>query len=168
MKSGYNEDGWRVGKPTENVVVRNCSANEGHGGLVIGSEMSGDIRNVYMHDCDFERTDRAIRIKSKRGRGGVVENIIAENIHARDIRREAIVIDMNYGSDKHALTNTKAPLFRNIQIRNFTADGAASAVQIAGLDDSPVKALFLKTSTSSQKRESWQTTAKISASAPSK
>ncbi len=71
LKSGYNEDGWRVNRPTENGVMRHSSSTRGHGGLVVGSEMSGGVRNVFMEDCHFEGTDRAIRIKSKRGRGGV-------------------------------------------------------------------------------------------------
>ncbi|HLP03751.1 MAG TPA: glycosyl hydrolase family 28 protein [Opitutaceae bacterium] len=139
LKSGYNEDGWRVGRPTENVVMRWCSSKRGHGGLVIGSEMSGDVRNVYMHDCEFEGTDRAVRIKSKRGRGGVVENIWAENIRVKDLRYEVVILNMDYSSDQRRLTNQRAPLFRNITVRNVTGDGAPAAVRIVGLPDSPIQ-----------------------------
>lgn len=139
LKSGYNEDGWRVGRPTENVVMRWCSSKRGHGGLVIGSEMSGDVRNVYMHDCEFEGTDRAVRIKSKRGRGGVVENVLAENIRVKDLKYEVVILNMDYGADRQRLTNEKAPLFRNITVRNVTGEGAPAAVRIVGLEDSPIQ-----------------------------
>ena len=72
MKSGMNEDGWRVGKPTENVVIRYNETHQGHGGVVFGSDMSGDIRNIYAHDNTFAGTLIGIRLKSTRGRGGIV------------------------------------------------------------------------------------------------
>jgi polygalacturonase len=143
LKSGYNEDGWRVGKPTENVVMRHCKGKKGHGGFVIGSEMSGDVRNVYMHDCQFEGTDRAIRIKSKRGRGGIVENIWVRDVEAKDLRREVIILNMVYGSDTRKAANEKAPVFRNIFIRDITAKGVPTAVLIRALGDSMVENIRL-------------------------
>lgn len=139
LKSGYNEDGWRVARPTENVVMRWCSSKRGHGGLVIGSEMSGDVRNVYMHDCDFEGTDRALRIKSRRDRGGVVENVHVENIRVKDMKYEVAILNMDYSADRNQATNGRPPLFRNVHVRNVTADGAPVAVRIQGLEDSPIE-----------------------------
>jgi len=139
LKSGYNEDGWRVGKPTQNVVMRYCTATEGHGGLVIGSEMSGGVRNVYMHDCEFDRTDHVLRIKSRPDRGGVIENVWVENAKGKDLQREAIIITMYYASDKMPIANRKPPIFRNMQIKNLTVDGAPTAMMITGLDDSLVQ-----------------------------
>jgi polygalacturonase len=139
LKSGYNEDGWRVGRPTENVVMRHCSSRRGHGGLVVGSEMSGDVRNVYMHDCAFEGTDRAVRIKSRRGRGGVVENLWAENLKVKDMQREVVIMNMDYSSDQKQAANEKPPLFRNIHIKNVVGEGAPTAILISGLEDSPVQ-----------------------------
>jgi polygalacturonase len=139
LKSGYNEDGWRVGKPTENVVMRWCYSNKGHGGLVIGSEMSGDVRNVYMHDCEFDGTDRAVRIKSRRGRGGVVENVWAENLTVRNMRREVVIMNMDYSSDRNAAFNERAPLFRNIHIRNIRGEGAPVAMRFTGMEDSAIE-----------------------------
>lgn len=139
LKSGYNEDGWRVARPTENVVMRWCSSRRGHGGLVIGSEMSGDVRNVYLYDCDFTGTDRAIRIKSRRGRGGVVENVWADNLRVRDMRAEVVILNMDYGADRNQAFTEKAPLFRNIHIRNVTAQGAPVAIRLAGLEDSMIQ-----------------------------
>jgi len=139
LKSGYNEDGWRVGRPTENVVMRHCFSKRGHGGLVIGSEMSGDVRNVYMHDCTFEGTDRAVRIKSKRGRGGIVENVWVRDIKLKDMQREAVIMNMVYGSDRNELSNEKPPIFRNIDIRNLTCEGAPTAILMRALEDAPIE-----------------------------
>lgn len=139
LKSGYNEDGWRVGRPTENVVMRYCSSKRGHGGLVIGSEMSGDVRNVYMHDCEFEGTDRAIRIKSKRGRGGIVENVWARDLKVKDMKYEAVIFNMVYGADKNEAGNEKAPIFRNFDIRNLNCQGAPTAILMRALEDAPIE-----------------------------
>jgi len=138
LKSGYDQDGRRVGRPTENVVMRHCSSRRGHGGLVIGSEMSGSVRNVYMHDCDFDGTDRVLRIKSRPGRGGVVENIWVENITARNLRSEVVILNMDYTADKNPLTDPAPPTFRNITVRQVAAVGAPVAVRISGLESSPI------------------------------
>jgi polygalacturonase len=139
LKSGYNEDGWRVGRPTENVIMRNCFSKRGHGGLVIGSEMSGGVRNVFMEDCEFEGTDRAIRIKSRADRGGVVENIFARNLKVKNMQREVVILNMDYGSDRQKLTKTTPPVFRNMQFENITGDGAPTAILIQGLADSLIE-----------------------------
>ncbi len=144
LKSGYNEDGWRVGKPTENVVMRFCQSKRGHGGLVIGSEMSGDVRNVYMHDCHFEGTERAIRIKSKRGRGGIVENIWARGLICKDMQREVAIMNMAYSADTREAQNTKAPVFRDIHISRIMGEGAPVAIKINALPDSPVENIFFQ------------------------
>lgn len=144
LKSGYNEDGWRVGKPTENVIMRNCSSKRGHGGLVIGSEMSGDVRNVFMEDCRFDGTDRAIRIKSRRGRGGVVENIWARNLTANNMQREVIILNMDYSSDQKLAANTKPPIFRNMMIENVTGQNAPTAILLQALADSPIQNICFK------------------------
>jgi hypothetical protein len=139
LKSGYNEDGWRVARPTENVVMRWCSGRRGHGGLVIGSEMSGDVRNVYVHDCDFTGTDRAIRIKSRRGRGGVVENVWAENLRTKDLKYEVVIMNMDYGTDRKTAASEKPPVFRRIHLRNLTGDGSPAAIRLQGLEDAPIE-----------------------------
>lgn len=139
LKSGYNEDGWRVARPTENVVMRHCTSKRGHGGIVIGSEMSGDVRNVYMHDCDFAGTDRVLRIKSRPGRGGVVENVWVENVTARDLKYEVAILNMDYSADTSAIVNPAPPTFRNITVRKVAASGAPVAVRITGLPASPIQ-----------------------------
>ena len=139
LKSGYNEDGWRVARPTENVVMRWCSSKRGHGGLVIGSEMSGDVRNVYMHDCEFDGTDRAVRIKSRRDRGGVVENVTAERLRVRHMQQDVVIMNMDYTADRNQPITAKPPVFRDIHIKDVTADGAPVAIRITGLDDSLIE-----------------------------
>lgn len=139
LKSGYNQDGWRVAKPTENVIMRHCFSAHGHGGLVIGSEMSGDVRNVFMHDCRFEGTDRAIRIKSRRDRGGVVEQVYARDIEVKDMVREAVILNMDYGADKNEASSTKAPVFRDMCFERISGSGAPHAVVIQGDTLSPIR-----------------------------
>ena len=139
LKSGYNEDGRRGARPTENVVMRWCSSQRGHGGLVIGSEMSGDVRNVYMHDCDFDGTDRAVRIKSRRDRGGVVEHITAERLRVRNMQQDVVIMNMDYAADRNQPIAAKPPVFRDIHIRDVTADGAPVAIRLTGLDDSLIE-----------------------------
>ena len=134
LKSGLNEDGWRVGRPTENIEIRNCRMDRGHGGVVIGSEMSGNVRKVYVHDCVFPGAYRGIRLKSTRGRGGVVEDIWIQDIEMSHIKLEAVRINTSYrpwfGSDTGA-----APLFRNIHFKNITCDEAKDSVMIVGLPE---------------------------------
>jgi polygalacturonase len=143
LKSGYNEDGWRVNRPTENVIMRRCSSHHGHGGLVVGSEMSGGVRNVFMEDCEFTGTDRAIRIKSRADRGGVVEDIFARNLKATNMQREAVILNMDYGSDPHQSVNIKPPVFRNMQFENISGSSVQASVTITGMESSPIENLRL-------------------------
>ena len=144
LKSGLNEDGWRVGRPTENVVIRNIFAHEGHGGVVCGSEMSGSVRNVYAHDNVFVGTDRGLRIKAMRGRGGVVENIWFEDTKMKDIGREVVRLNMFYGSST-VIPATKVPsAFRNIFVKNIECDGAARAVEITGLPELAIENIHME------------------------
>jgi polygalacturonase len=138
LKSGYNEDGWRVARPTENVIMRHCSSKHGHGGLVIGSEMSGGVRNVFMHDCGFDGTDRAIRIKSRRGRGGVVEKVYARDIRVSRMKHEVVILNMDYSADKNAAANDQVPVFRDMCFERISGDGAPVAVRISGEPDSRI------------------------------
>jgi polygalacturonase len=152
LKSGYNQDGWRVARPTENVVMRHCTGKEGHGGLVIGSEMSGDVRNVYMHDCDFDGTDHALRIKSRIDRGGVVENVWVENVRAKDMKRDVVILNMDYSADRQQVIVKKPPLFRNVHVKNVTADGAPAAIIITGVEESPIQDIHFEDMTISSKQ----------------
>ena len=151
LKSGYNEDGWRVAKPTENVVVRNVTTLHCHGGIVIGSEVSGDVRNLLAYDCNFNGSVTGIRIKSNAERGGVVENIYCHGITMRQIKKEAIQLVNNY---TQRVTNYDSPTvtkgasawttFRNINIKDVTCDNAGTAANIQGSAQKPVENLILK------------------------
>lgn len=138
IKSGLNEDGWRVGRPSENIVVRRLKGERGHGGVVIGSEMSGGVRNVHVEDCEFTGTDRGLRIKSMRGRGGIVENVTYQNVRHKDLRKMVVEMTSFYGSSTLVPLTQKPPTIRGVQVRDVTAEGAKSAVEIVGLPELPI------------------------------
>ncbi|MBN1135863.1 MAG: glycoside hydrolase family 28 protein [Anaerolineae bacterium] len=144
INSGMNEDGWRVGRPCENVVIRDCTMSEGHGAVAIGSGMSGGVRHVHISDCRFAGGDQGIRLKSMRGRGGVVEDVHVDNIFMAGLRQEAIVLNMFYGSSTAASRSDAPPTFRDIHIKNVTCDGAGVAVAIRGLPEQPVERVVLE------------------------
>ncbi|HEX5553052.1 MAG TPA: glycoside hydrolase family 28 protein [Chitinophagaceae bacterium] len=157
MKSGRDEEGRKRNAPTENVLVRNCIVYHAHGGFVIGSEMSGGVRNVYVSDCSFIGTDVGLRFKTTRGRGGVVENIHASHINMRHIAGDAIRFDMYYAAkDPVPLAGEKrqaprvetlpvtegTPQFRNFHISNIFCNGARRAIFIRGLPEMNIKDIY--------------------------
>ena len=148
LKSGRDRDGRRVGKPTENVVVRNITFARGHGMVVIGSEMSGGVRNVLAEDLTADGTDAGVRIKTRRGRGGVVENITYRNRKLKNIQKQAITIDMFYdvGNNPGVDQTSKEglPIIRNVTVDNLTCDGAQQAILIRGLPDSVIENVTLR------------------------
>lgn len=143
IKSGKDEEGRKRGRPTENVVIRNNIVYKAHGGFVIGSEMSGGARNIFVYDCSFMGTDIGLRFKTARGRGGIVENIYVKNIRMKDIVQDAIFFDMYYFM-KPPAANEKVeippvtegtPRFRNFQISDIVCNGAARGIFIRGLPE---------------------------------
>ena len=96
IKSGRDADGRKYGKACENITITNCVMLSGHGGVVIGSEMSGGVRRVTISNCVFDGTDSGIRLKSSRGRGGVVEELRVDNIVMKNIQRNAFIFDLFY------------------------------------------------------------------------
>ncbi len=144
IKSGINEDGRRVNKACENLLIRNCRAEEGHGGIVIGSEMSGGVKNIHVHDCVFNGGERGIRLKSMRGRGGVVENLIFEDIEINNLREEGIILNMYYGSTTVEPRNELPPLFRNIYIKNISGENIAKPVVLNGLPEKKMENITLE------------------------
>ncbi len=142
IKAGRDTDGLRVDRPTENVVIRNCRGLNGHGGIVIGSETSGGIRNVYAESCSFSGTDRLIRIKSARGRGGVIENLWFVDIRGENIRNEAIHINMLYAGTRlpEMPVSRETPSVRNVHYRNVTSSGGKGyGIELIGLPELPVE-----------------------------
>ena len=110
----------------------------GHGGVVIGSEMSGGVKKVVISNCVFDGTDRGIRIKSTRGRGGVVEDIQISNIVMKNIQEEAIILDMLYTKMPVEPVSDRTPIFRNINISNVTGSDVLIPFKIRGLEESPI------------------------------
>ncbi len=138
LKSGRDEDGRRIARPAENITISNCTMLNGHGGVVIGSEMSGDVRKVTISNCIFDGTDRGIRIKSMRGRGGLVEEIRISNIVMKDIQMEAIILNMEYLETPDEPVSERTPRFRNIHISDVTATQTNRAGVLLGLDEMPI------------------------------
>jgi len=146
IKSGRDEDGWRVSKPCENIVIRNCLFGLGKkcdGVVSIGSEMSGDVRNVYIHNCHFDKTDRGIRLKSRRGRRGIVENIWIQDITMTAARNDALLLNTFYSSGAKP-TSQAPPLFRNVYVKNLTCNNTEEAVRIKGLPEQAIENVVLE------------------------
>jgi len=135
LKSGRDEDGRRVARPTENITITNCTMLNGHGGVVIGSEMSGDVRKVTISNCVFDGTDRGIRIKSMRGRGGIVEEIRVSNVVMKNIIKEAFMMNMHYHETPPEPVSERTPKFRNIHLANVTVSESKQACKMLGLDE---------------------------------
>ena len=144
LKSGRDADGRRVARPTENVVVRNCKTLSGHGGVVIGSETAGGLRNVWAHDCDFTGTNIGIRIKTMRGRGGLVENLHFQDLTMNRVDY-GIHITMFYHQTPAEPVSERTPTFRNFHFKNITAhDVKRGAVSVTGLPERPVADVVLE------------------------
>ncbi len=135
IKSGRDEDGREAGKPTENITITNCTMLNGHGGVVIGSEMSGSVRRVAISNCVFQGTDRGIRIKTMRGRGGVVEDVTISNIVMYDIVKEGIMMNMRYHSTPVEEISERTPAIRNISIDNVRIHNADRGIAFYGLEE---------------------------------
>ena len=168
IKSGKDADGRRRGIPTSNVVVDGCTVFAGHGGFVVGSEMSGGVRNIMVRQCQFLGTDVGLRFKSTRGRGGIVENIFIDGISMTDIKTDALTFNMYYGGKSVAEvladgdqpdTQTKmpvteeTPIFRNIDIRNVICSAAGCAMEFNGLPEMPIKDIKLRDITIRAKKD---------------
>ena len=159
IKSGKDKDGRLRGRPCENVVVDGCTVFAGHGGFVVGSEMSGGVKNILVENCQFLGTDVGLRFKSTRGRGGIVENIFIDNVSMTDIKTDAITFNMYYGGKsvvemladgdnpdnvtKQPVTE-ETPIFRNIDIKNIVCNGAGRAMEFNGLPEMPINGIRLQ------------------------
>ncbi len=158
IKSGKDEQGRKRGKPTENGIIRNNIVYHAHGGFVIGSEMSGGAKNLYVSNCTFIGTDIGLRFKTTRGRGGIVENIYVNNINMKDIAGEAILFDMYYSAkdpvpqpgEKREAPKVEllpvtdgTPQFRNFFVNNIVCNGAEKGIFIRGLPEMSIKNINL-------------------------
>lgn len=147
IKSGRDRDGLLVGVASENIVVRYCRGARGHGGIVIGSETSGGIRNVYAFDCRFNGTDRIVRIKTARGRGGVIENMWFRDIEGKGITSEAIHLNMLYTGTRLPAQQVSegTPRIRNVHFKNIScASGKSYAIEMLGLPEMQIENVELE------------------------
>ena len=159
IKSGKNEDGRRRARPCRNLIVDNCIVFHGHGGFVVGSEMSGGVSNIKVSNCRFLGTDVGLRFKSCRGRGGVVENIYIEDIVMMNIPTEPLLFDLHYGG-KSAVeaaaegaspydvefvpADETTPQFKDIYIKNIVCSGAARAMYFNGIPEKNIENIVVE------------------------
>jgi polygalacturonase len=148
IKSGRDEEGRRVGRPAENVTITNCVLRRGHGAVVIGSETSGDIRRVTVSNSVFEGTDRGLRIKTRRGRGGVVEDVLMSDVVMHGVA-EPLVVNMFYRGDggevtEDATVGEGTPAVRGVRLSNVVARGATRAAWLRGLPERPLEDVTLR------------------------
>ncbi|MBF9142424.1 glycosyl hydrolase family 28 protein [Hymenobacter properus] len=159
IKSGRDEQGRKRGVPTENFIIRDTKVYHAHGGFVIGSEMSGGARNLYVSNCTFIGTDVGLRFKTARGRGGVVENIFVDGVDMTNIAGEAILFDMYYAAkDPVPMAgessappviaamplNEGTPQFKTFRIKNVTCKGATTGILVRGLPEMSIKDISIE------------------------
>ncbi|GGF31265.1 glycoside hydrolase [Echinicola rosea] len=154
IKSGRNADGRRINVPSENIIIQNCKMADGHGGVVIGSEISGGVRNVFAEDCEMNspHLDRALRIKTSSMRGGVIEDIYLRNIDVGQIAQQVIRVNMFYED-----SGAYVPTVRNIHVENMTVEnGGKVGVLLEGYKNSPVENIKLENLTVKQVTEDYK------------
>ena len=142
IKSGRNNDGREggqgafAGRPSKNIIIRNCKMNNGHGGVVIGSEISGGCQNVYAHDCEMDspNLDRVLRIKTNSCRGGVIENINMRNVTVGQCGEAVLKINTDY-EPKEVCCRGFYPTVRNVTMENVTCKKSKYGVMIVGYED---------------------------------
>ena len=152
IKSGKDEDGRRHARPCRNLIIDDCTVYHGHGGFVVGSEMSGGVENIKVSHCRFLGTDVGLRFKSTRGRGGLVKDIWCEDILMKDIVSYAVIFNLYYagvaasdmadGAEQDLMpVDETTPEFRDIHFRNISCSGAKQAIHLNGLPELPLSGL---------------------------
>ena len=136
IKSGRNRDGRERNMPSKNIIIRNCEMKNGHGGVVVGSEISGGCQNVYAHDCvmDSPELERVLRIKTNSCRGGIIENINMRNIKVGVCKESVLKINLDYEHNEICCRGYY-PIVRNVYMENVTSEKSQYGVQIIGLDE---------------------------------
>ena len=146
IKSGRNADGRRVNVPCENIIVQECTMRNGHGGVVIGSEVSGSVRNVFAEDCtmDSPNLERALRIKTNAVRGGVIENVFMRNVKVGQISEAVVKVDFYYEEgDK----GNFPPVLRNVEIQNVECSKSKFGLWIRAYETSPATGITIRNCT---------------------
>lgn len=137
IKSGRNNDGRRLATPTENIIIRNCTMKDGHGGITVGSEISGGVKNLFAHNNNLDSPDlwTAIRVKNNASRGGVLENFYYRNNTVGQVSRAVIEIDFNY---EEGAKGDFTPVMRNLQIDGLTCRSGNRALDLQGFENAPI------------------------------
>jgi polygalacturonase len=146
IKSGRNNDGRRVTVPTENIIIRGCQMQDGHGGITLGSEISAGVRNVFAMNCNMSspRLDHGLRFKNNAVRGGVLENIFCRDITIGEVRHAAITVDFNY---EEGAKGEYKPVLRNLQVENLKSGKSQYAMDLQGFENAPITDVHLSNCT---------------------
>ena len=142
IKSGRNRDGRRIGTPSENIIIRNCRMKNGHGGVTIGSEASGGVRNVFAEDCrmDSPELDRALRLKTNSVRGGFIENVFVRNVTVGQVADAILSINLFY---EEGDAGQFPPVIRNIEMSHVTSRKSRYALYLRGYKQAPLRDIRL-------------------------
>jgi polygalacturonase len=142
LKSGRNADGRRLATPVENVVIRNCHMKDGHGGVTIGSEISGGARNIYAENClmDSPNLDRGLRLKTNAMRGGIIEHVYMRNCTVGEVSNAVLSIDYNY---EEGARGSHLPIVREIEMRNVTSAKSTYPLFLRGFENDPIQTVRL-------------------------
>lgn len=137
LKSGRNADGRRLARPIENVIIRDCDMKDGHGGVTIGSEISGGARNIFAEKCrmDSPRLDRALRFKNNAARGGVIERVAMRDVTVGEVAEAVVAADFFYEEGKNG---AYTPVLRDVDVRNVTSRKSKYALLLRGFDTAPI------------------------------
>ena len=146
IKSGRNNDGRRLNVPTENIIVRGCTMKDGHGGVTIGSEISGGVRNLFVENCNMDSPDlwNAFRVKNNASRGGLLENFYFRNVTIGEVSHAVITVDFNY---EEGAKGEYKPVMRNFYVENVTSRKSKYAMDAQGFPNAPVENMQIKNCT---------------------
>lgn len=137
IKSGRNGDGRRINTPSENIIIQDCTMKDGHGGVVLGSEITGGCRNVYAENCtmDSPNLERALRIKTNSLRGGIVENIYMRNVRIGQVSDAILRVNFNY---ENGDAGQYTPVVRNIYMKHIISQKSNYVLMLDGYERSPI------------------------------
>jgi polygalacturonase len=137
IKSGRNGDGRRVNVAAENIIIRGCSMRDGHGGVTIGSEISGGCKNVFVENCvmDSPQLERAIRFKSNATRGGVIENIFVRNVKVGQVSKAVVAVEFRYEEGEKG---DFPPVVRHVAIEHLTSASSPRALSLEGIPNGTI------------------------------
>jgi len=146
IKSGRNGDGRRVNVPSENIVIRQCVMKDGHGGVVLGSECTGGIRNVFVENCEMDSPDldRALRFKNNAVRGGILENVFMRNVKIGRVGEAVLTIDLLY---EEGAKGAFQPVVRNVQLDGITSSASPRVLYVRGFEGAVIENIRISNST---------------------